>query len=146
MLQCKKLDPNAILPTVAHPGEDLAYDLYARFDMTLDPYITNKVPTGIAAVWKRHRLSDTNYGLLIRDRSSVALSGLYVVGGVIDSGYRGEIVVLLRTSGSTLIDIKAGQKIAQMIPLPVLTSDEIEEVNELPLSERGTDGFGSTGN
>jgi dUTP pyrophosphatase len=90
------------------------------------------------------------YGLLIRDRSSMASSGYAVTGGVIDAGYRGEIVVILTLTDKQLEDtnyflIRKGQKIAQMIPLPVLTQGKVEVVEELSPAKRGENGFGSTG-
>ena len=63
-------------------------------------------------------------------------------GGVIDSGYRGEILVLMTNLGEATIELKAGEKIAQMIPVPVLTG-LIEEVETLELSARDAKGFGS---
>src|SRR5882762_4615649 len=132
----------AKLPTVGHPGEDLGFDLYALEDMTILPLTVAKVRTGISARYI-HKTSHfgnilyekEKYGLLIRDRSSMAAGGLFVVGGVIDSGYTGEIIVMLRTMGNALIDITAGQKIAQMIPMEVLT-DYVYEVGELQSTSR----------
>jgi dUTP pyrophosphatase len=175
-LKVKKLDPRAKLPTVATPGEDLGYDIYALEDTYLEPGVVTKVRTGIAV---EARISewltgdDDPAGLLIRDRSSVASQGVIVSGGVIDAGYRGEIVVVLtninrlkqRVSvgpGESPVDynsvfsiklkdvntplyiVKAGAKIAQMIPVPVLTGDVIE-VEELSTAARGEKGFGSSG-
>jgi dUTP pyrophosphatase len=86
----------------------------------------------------------------------MASNGVFTHGGVIDAGYRGEIVVLMSafaatqfvTAGATYvgdpIKIEAGQKIAQMIPVPVLTG-EVVEVDALPPSSRGENGFGSSG-
>jgi dUTP pyrophosphatase len=171
LLLVKKLDPNAKLPTVANRGEDLAYDLYALEDAVVMTGIPTKIRTGISAYysWNKEqwihgdlvagKLSDVHiyeerreYGLLIRDRSSMASKGVTVVGGVIDAGYRGEIVVILHNFAPRLyatVDegyiIKAGDKIAQMIPLPVNTLYGVKEVDELPTSSRGDAGFGSTG-
>lgn len=140
MLFVKKLDPRATLPTCAHPGEDLAYDLYALEDTALIPTYVNKVRTGIAV---EHRRALGHCGLLIRDRSSMASKGVFTHGGVIDSGYRGEIVVLLTVL--QCYDIKAGDKIAQMVPVPVLTNGGVLLVDELTPMLRDMNGFGSTG-
>jgi dUTP pyrophosphatase len=139
-LNVKRLDPNAILPTVAHSG-DLGFDLYALENTTIAPFAVTKVRTGIAAQYVH---PEAEFGLLVRDRSSVALGGIFVVGGVIDAGYTGEIVVLVRSFGNVLIDIKAGQRIAQILPLEVFTEEGVEEVEYLKVSTRKDKGFGST--
>lgn len=178
MLKVKKLDPKAVAPTVANPGEDLAYDLYALEDTTVRINNVTKVRTGIAVACI---IGKKSYGLLIRDRSSMAAKGIATTGGVVDSGYRGEVMVLLnfvspdgirekhipgqlprlerrqKKDGSYTISaggdddmhgeylIKAGDKIAQMIPVEVLTGD-VEVVDTLPESVRKEKGFGSSGN
>lgn len=145
MLYVRKLDPRAVVPTCAHPGEDLAYDLYTLEDVVVDPGVT-LVHTGIAVEHVHrewcNRFSD---GLLIRDRSSLASNGVYVVGGVIDAGYRGEIIILMHSTTLGGYMVKAGDKIAQMIPIPVLTGEGVLQVEELHKAERGAAGFGSTG-
>lgn len=154
MLQVKLLDPRAKAPTVAHPGEDLAYDLYALEDTVLLPGQVTKVRTGVA-VAVVIRLSTVPMGLLIRDRSSMASKGIVTSGGVIDAGYRGEIIVLMTNHGDTVSEdenrnlhwgyrIKAGDKIAQAIPTPVLTG-QVSVVDTLPEASRGDKGFGSSG-
>lgn len=93
------------------------------------------------------RLVETgiNYGLLYRDRSSMAVKGITVSGGVIDAGYTGELKVLLTNHNKVNYTVKAGDKIVQMIPIEVKTNVDIVEVNELPTSKRADLGFGSTG-
>jgi len=83
-------------------------------------------------------------GLLVRDRSSMASRGIATTGGVIDAGYRGEIMVLMTNLGESPIELKAGDKIAQMIPVPVLTG-VVEDVESLEESARAEKGFGSSG-
>lgn len=153
MLLVKILDTRATLPTVNNPGEDLAYDLYAIENVTLNPGVPTKVRTGIAAVYSFPEASSESnvpFGLLIRDRSSMAAKGIIVTGGVVDAGYRGEILVVLTNipqGGTPYLPqyITKGQKIAQAIPLPVLTGKGVSEVAELPSSARGQAGFGSSG-
>ena len=99
--------------------------------------------TGIA-VEARHPASGAPLGLLIRDRSSMAAKGIATTGGVIDAGYRGEILVLMTNLGDSPFDLKAGEKIAQMIPVPVLTGT-VERVESLEDSARAEKGFGSSG-
>jgi dUTP pyrophosphatase len=143
MLRVKLLDPAARAPIVAHPGEDLGYDLFALEATTLGPRATVKVRTGIA-VEARHPATGAPLGLLVRDRSSMAARGIATTGGVIDAGYRGEILVLLTNLGDAPIELKAGEKIAQMIPVPVLTGP-VQEVETLEDSARAEKGFGSSG-
>jgi dUTP pyrophosphatase len=131
------------LPVVAHPGEDLGYDIFALEGATLVPRHTLRVRTGIA-VEARHPASGAPLGLLVRDRSSMAARGIATTGGVIDSGYRGEILVLMTNLGEEAIELKAGEKIAQMIPVPVLTG-LVQEVQALEVSAREAKGFGSSG-
>ena len=128
---------------VAHPGEDLGYDLFALEGATLAPHATARVRTGIA-VEARHPLTGEALGLLVRDRSSMAARGIATTAGVIDAGYRGEILVLMTNLGEAAVELKAGEKIAQMIPVPVLTGP-VEEVESLEDSARAEKGFGSSG-
>ncbi|MGA2848851.1 MAG: dUTP diphosphatase [Terracidiphilus sp.] len=143
MLRVKLLDPAARLPVVAHPGEDLGYDVFALEAAELAPRATVRVRTGIA-VEARHPATGAALGLLVRDRSSMAAKGIATTAGVIDAGYRGEILILMTNLGEVSLSIKAGEKIAQMIPVPVLTG-AIEEVSSLEESLRAEKGFGSSG-
>lgn len=153
-LNVKKLDPRAKLPTVATPGEDLGYDLYALEDVVLDPRVVTKVRTGIAVEAFIHDYLTGDFdpaGLFIRDRSSIASQGIFTHGGVVDAGYRGEIIIVMTLDALTVLGqpftpaiIKAGAKVAQMIPVPVLTGDVVEVV-ELSPAARGEKGFGSSG-
>ena len=143
MLRVKLLDPAAQAPVVAHPGEDLGYDLFALSATVLGPRATIRVRTGIA-VEARHPASGAPLGLLVRDRSSMAARGIATTGGVIDSGYRGEILVLMTNLGDAPVELKAGEKIAQMVPVPVLTG-AVEQVESLEESARAEKGFGSSG-
>jgi dUTP pyrophosphatase len=143
MLFVKLLDPGARAPVVAHPGEDLGYDLFALEGATLSPHTTVKVRTGIS-VEARHPATGASLGLLVRDRSSMAARGVATTAGVIDAGYRGEILVLMTNLTDAALELKAGEKIAQMIPVPVLTGP-VQEVDTLEDSARAEKGFGSSG-
>jgi dUTP pyrophosphatase len=139
-LTVKLLDGSAKVPTVAHPGEDIGYDLYANQDHTLIPGQVHRVQTGVAVAGM---VSGLPVGFLVKDRSSLAAKGVFTHGGVIDSSYRGEIVVLM----TTLIDIyeiRSGDRIAQLVPTPVLTGP-VRESTELTSGARGSQGFGSSG-
>ena len=142
-MRVKLLQAGARLPVVAHPGEDLGYDVFALEGALLVPRASVKVRTGIA-VEARHPLTGAALGLLVRDRSSMAARGIATTGGVIDAGYRGEILVLMTNLGETAVELKAGEKVAQMIPVPVLTG-VVEEVDSLEDSARAEKGFGSSG-
>jgi dUTP pyrophosphatase len=139
-MKVKKLFDNAILPTKAHAG-DLGYDLYAQAPMVIYPGDVGLVPTGISVQFPE------GYGALLRDRSSVATKQyLFVVAGVIDNGYTGEIKIALYNSSEEIVNITEGSKIAQMILIPTVNF-EIEEVTETTsVDGRGSNGFGSTGN
>ncbi len=143
MLRVKLLDPDARVPAVAHPGEDLGYDLFALEAATLAPQATVRVRTGIA-VEARHPSTGEPLGLLVRDRSSMAARGIATTAGVIDAGYRGEILILMTNLGTAPVELKAGEKIAQMIPVPILTG-MVEAVESLEDSARAEKGFGSSG-
>ncbi len=143
MLRVKLLELGARAPVVAHPGEDLGYDLFALEAITLAPRATGKVRTGIA-VEARDPRTGAPLGLLVRDRSSMAARGVATTGGVIDAGYRGEILVLMTNLGDAALELKAGEKIAQMVPVPVLTG-LVEKVKTLEVSARAEKGFGSSG-
>lgn len=143
MLRVKLLEEGARLPVVAHPGEDLGYDVFALEGATLEPRATVRVRTGIA-VEARHTETGAPLGLLVRDRSSMAARGVATTAGVIDAGYRGEVLILMTNLGNDAVELKAGEKIAQMIPVPVLTG-EVVEVETLEESRRAEKGFGSSG-
>jgi len=146
MLKVLKLDQRATTPTVANPGEDLGFDVYALEDTILSPNTPIRVRTGIAVHYEKAESSQEKFGLLVRDRSSMASKGVIASGGVIDAGYRGELLVLLTFYGAgNSFTIKAGDKIAQLIPLPVLTGVGVMETDTLSASSRGQGGFGSTG-
>jgi dUTP pyrophosphatase len=143
MLRVKRLAPAARLPIVAHPGEDLGYDVFALEGAVLAPRATVKLRTGIA-VEARHPETGAPLGLLVRDRSSMAARGMATTGGVIDAGYRGEILIVMINLGDVAVELQPGEKIAQMVPVPVLTGS-VQEVEALEDSVRAAKGFGSTG-
>jgi dUTP pyrophosphatase len=143
MLRVLLLDPAARLPQVAHPGEDLGYDVFALESATLPAHGSARLRTGIA-VEARHPVSGEPLGLLVRDRSSMAAHSIAVTGGVIDAGYRGEIQILLTNLADEPFPIAPGDKIAQMIPIPVLTGP-VQAVASLADSTRAEKGFGSSG-
>lgn len=142
MLKVKLLSTSAKAPTVAHPGEDLGYDIYASETVTFPPHGHAVVHTDIAIECTAP--SGEKMGALLRDKSSMAARRLVLTGGVIDAGYRGEIKVLMENLGDQPATIRAGDKIANLIPYPVLTG-EVQVVEALNESSRKAGGFGSTG-
>jgi dUTP pyrophosphatase len=142
MLKVKLLFPQAKATTVAHPGEDLGYDVYALDQVMIPPRGQAIVATGISV--EVTSPSGEPMGALLRDKSSVAARRLALTGGVIDAGYRGEIKVLMENLGDEHAVIKAGDKIANLIPYPVLTG-EVQIVDDLAESRRKAGGFGSSG-
>ena len=138
IIQIKKLNPKAKLPEYAHPG-DAGMDLFSVESVTIKPGKRIVCQTGIAM-----RIPDGYVGL-IWDKSGVASkSGIKTMGGVIDSGYRGEIGVVFQNLSKENYNIKEGDKIAQML-IQKVARPQIEEVEELGDTERGEGGFGSTG-
>lgn len=138
LINVKKLDENATIPTRAH-DEDAGLDLYSSADVgyTADQLIV-VVPTGIAT-----EIVDGYVGL-IRDRSSVSRSGLKVTAGVVDAGYTGEIVIVFLNLSKKAGVISKGQKIAQMLVFAISTP-RVRLVDEFRPTTRGENGFGSTG-
>ena len=132
-----KLDNNATSPVTSYSG-DAGIDLYALKKEKIAGGTVKMVSTGIAC-----EIPPGYFGKVF-DRSGVASSTtLSVKAGVIDSGYRGEIKIILANTGSYPQEIIAGQKIAQMVILPV-PEFELKEVKNLSKTERGEKGFGST--
>ena len=142
MLKVKLLSPTAKAPTIAHPGEDLGYDLYASEAVTLPARGHAVVPTGVAI--ELTTADGSPLGALLRDKSSMAARRLTCTGGVIDAGYRGEVRVLMENLGDTAAEIHAGDKLVNLIPYPVLTTP-VEVVDDLAESSRMGGGFGSSG-
>jgi dUTP pyrophosphatase len=140
-LEITRLDKELPLPVYAQPG-DAGLDLLATESAVLSPGERRAVPTGIAVAIPE------GYAGFVHARSGRALrEGLALANapGLIDSGYRGEIkVILVNLDAEAKIEIARGEKIAQLVIQPVEQA-ELVEVDELSESERGSGGFGSTG-
>jgi dUTP pyrophosphatase len=136
----RRVREDAVLPRQAYEG-DAGFDLVSCESVTLAPGERAVVPTGVAV-----EIPD-GYAGFVQPRSGLAAShGIGVVNspGLIDSGYRGEIkVVLLNTDGSGSFTVEPGMRIAQLVVAPV-ASVRLVEVEELAASERGARGFGSS--
>lgn len=133
----KKLHPNAQLH---QPKEgDAGIDLYCLDGIYIQPGEIRKIKIGIALE------IPTGFFGKIFERSSVGSKGIAVRGGVIDSSYRGEIIVVLENLGSSTHYFESGSKIAQLVLIPYAYQDWLNEVDEISETERGDGGFGSTG-
>jgi len=139
-IKVMKLDAAAQLPRYAHTGAfgDLAADLFAVAGVTLDVGATTAVATGVAMEFP------STHGALVEDRSGLAVRGVTTLAGVIDPGYRGEIKVVMTNLSAVAVEIKAGDRIAQLRIVRRIEA-EFEEVSELVDALRGAAGFGSTG-
>lgn len=135
-----KLDKELPDPRQAHSG-DAGIDLYAREGVELKPGDRAVVPTGLTVA-----IPEGYAGLVIPRSGHAAKGGIGIVNapGVIDSGYRGEVAVILVNHGSEPVWFERGDRIAQLVVVPV-PAVEWTETAELPPTERGADGFGSTG-
>ena len=140
VIKVLKLRPEAQLPRYAHIGAfgDLAADIYAAETTQLAPCQTLPVPTGIALEFP------STHGALVEDRSGLAVRGITTLAGVIDPGYRGEIKVVMTNLSPSAVEIKAGDRIAQLRIVERIEANflEVEALVETP---RGEAGFGSTG-
>ena len=137
-IKIKKLNEEAKIPSYAH-FDDAGMDLYAVEDILIKVGERVQVPTGLAMelpvgcvglIWDKSGLSHRN--------------GLKTLGGVLDSGYRGEILVGIINLSNEDYMLEKGHKVAQMI-IQEKIGVEFEEVEELDESERGVGGIGSTG-
>jgi dUTP pyrophosphatase len=148
MLKVKKLHPDAKLPQ--KDPEDMGYDLFALEDCYL---VAGRKPTpvktGIALQFDVY-----GFGGIIKDRSSMAKKGIFTHAGVIDSGYTGEVIILMSYNDMSFdalngnfmhntYRIEKGQKIAQLIP-QMTYHWGVTEVEEHKETKRGDKGFGST--
>jgi dUTP pyrophosphatase len=135
-----RLDRSIELPSYAREG-DAGLDLRAAHDATLEPGARALVGTGLAVA------IPPGYAGLVLPRSGLALSqGVTVLNapGLVDAGYRGELKVLLVNHGEKLASVRRGDRVAQLV-IQRVERAELIEVTELPASERGAGGFGSTG-
>ncbi len=143
-LKIKQLHSKATIPSKA-TSYSVGYDLYACLDskVTIKPGKTVKIGTGISI-----EVSEKNVGGFIFARSGLATNyGVIPVNcvGVIDNDYRGEIIVALKNTSCLDYEILNGDRIAQIVFLPVVNFENIIMVDNLSSSDRGNGGFGSTG-
>jgi dUTP pyrophosphatase len=139
-LPIRRLRPDAVLPQRAYGG-DAGLDLAACERLELGPGERATVPTGLAVAIPE------GYAGFVQPRSGIAMrNGITIVNspGLVDSGYRGELqVVLLNTDAREPFVVEPGMRIAQLVIVPI-PDVELVEIDELPESERGVRGFGSS--
>jgi dUTP pyrophosphatase len=136
-IKIKKLKEGAKLPTYHHEG-DVGMDLYSMEEVTIPPMGHHRFWHGFALEFP------VGYAGIIKDKSSISKAGLHTMGGVFDAGFRGEYNTHLVNLSDKEYKVEVGDKVAQLVILPVAIC-ELEEVDELTDSSRGTGSFGSTG-
>ena len=141
-VKIKKLNENAIIPTRGS-NQAAGYDLYACVDtpVNIPAHCTEKIPTGLAI-----EIPDGYFGGIFARSGLATNHGLRPSNccGVVDSDYRGNVIVALHNDTNEEKLIMPGERIAQLVVLPYLPII-FEEVEELTDTERGDSGFGSTG-
>jgi len=136
-LKVKKIQIDAKLPQYGHMG-DAGLDLFSSIDYVLEKGQVEAIPSGIKVA-----IPDGFVGL-VWDKSGVSLKGVHRLAGVIDSGYRGEVKVVMINLSDKPFAIDKGMKIAQMLVQPI-TMVRVVETEDLDDTSRGEGGFGSTG-
>ena len=140
ILNIKKLAPEAQLPTRAH-DTDAGFDLYSPIGVNISVGATVTIPTKLAI-----SLPENTVGLIYPRSSLGTRHGIVLANtvGVIDSGYRGEIMLVVTNHGDSPYTIHSGDRVAQLIVTPYY-APKVIEVNELDATDRGAGGFGSSG-
>lgn len=138
-VRVKKLAEDAIIPK-KNNSTDAGYDIYSAEDKNINTGSRDLVKTNISMA------IPSGYVGLIWPRSGLAVKqGVDTLAGVIDSGYRGEVCVVLQNHGDKTLFIKKGDRIAQIL-IQKIEDFVLTEVEELDISDRGRSGFGSSGN
>jgi len=139
-IKIKKINPEAIIPHYAHDG-DAGMDVYSCEDVLINPDERKLISTGLTFEIPR------GFEIQIRPKSGLALNnGITILNtpGTLDSGYRGELKVILFNTSKNIYNVKKSEKIAQII-LARYEEAEIEETTALTPTRRAEGGFGSTG-
>jgi len=133
----EKITPTAKLPSRAYQ-DDAGLDLFADQTLTLAPLERAVVPTGIKLALP------SGYVGLVWDKGGLAKQGLHTLAGVVDAGYRGEVLGQVINLSQNAYEIKAGQKIAQLLIQPVALP-RVREGKIIDQTERGSQRHGSSG-
>lgn len=137
-IKFRKINEHATIPSYANPG-DAGLDLHSTEDYTLQPGERRSFGLGFQAEFPEGHVAH------VWDKSSLSFKhGITTLGGVIDSSYRGEYMIVLLNTSQVPYEIKKGDKIAQLVITPIVHA-EIEHAENLESSIRGEKGFGSSG-
>ena len=136
-VKIKRLHKDVKLPSYAHPG-DAGLDLFCLEDATVPPGVHHRFMNGFALEFPE------GFVALVKDKGSISKAGLHVMGGVFDAGFRGEYNVHLVNLSNETYQFEKGDKVAQLVILPLARAKLIETDN-LSDSSRGAGQFGSTG-
>ena len=142
-IQIELLTEDAVFPEYAYPT-DSGFDLYSTKEITLEPFGRALIPTGLKLSF------DIGYEIQVRPKSGLALKqGLTVLNtpGTVDSGYNGEIMVIVFNTNPKSFTVEKGMKIAQAVLCPVINGKyvNLQLVDKIENKDRGANGFGSTG-
>ena len=142
-IQIELLTEDAVFPEYAYPT-DSGFDLYSTKEITLEPFGRALIPTGLKLSF------DIGYEIQVRPKSGLALKqGLTVLNtpGTVDSGYNGEIMVIVFNTNPKPFTVEKGMKIAQAVLCPVINGKyvNLQLVDKIENKDRGANGFGSTG-
>ena len=142
-IQIELLTEDAVFPEYAYPT-DSGFDLYSTEEITLEPFGRALIPTGLKLSF------DIGYEIQVRPKSGLALKqGLTVLNtpGTVDSGYDGEIMVIVFNTNPKSFTVEKGMKIAQAVLCPVINGKyvNLQLVDKIENKDRGANGFGSTG-
>lgn len=138
-----KLLPGGRLPKRAHPS-DAGLDCYARRDALLIQGVVTVIPLGFQLGALSGMYGDPPYEVQVRGRSGLASDGIVAHVGTVDSGYRGELSVMLVNLTDRPFQVKAGDRVAQIVIAPIIVP-AIKVTDVVGTSDRGANGFGSTG-
>lgn len=139
LMQCKFLAPNAMVPSRSR-DTDAGYDLYSVEQIIVPAKSTTKIKTGIALS------APAGFYYTIEGRSGLGAKGIVPFRGIIDAGYTGQVIVILRNDGYDNHEVNVGDRIAQICLHPIIHA-HIKVVQEFSddYNSRGTAGFGSSG-
>lgn len=137
-IKFKKLSKEAVMPTKAHPT-DAGFDLYSSVTVTIPSGERMLIPTEVAM-----EIPKGYFGAVVGRSGNTIKRGLLVMTGIIDAGYRGPIGIMAYNLSNEDITIRQGEKASQIVIIPILGCKMIES-DELSQSDRGENGYGSTG-
>jgi len=144
MIKVKLLNSLAKIPFKAHPS-DAGFDVFSVEEKLIAPLSRVVIKTGISLALPNCSIPNHNYYFRVAPRSGLAVkNGLDVLAGVVDSSYRGELLIALFNSSNEPFVVNVGMRIAQIIPTLFL-EDSLELVDELDDTSRSSAGFGSSG-